>query len=149
VFAGSVNAPVGGYLRDPTGARRFWPVACHGRIDLHALEGDRAQLWAEAVHRFNAGEKWWLEGKLEKLAAAEQAARFIIDAWEEPIREWLGDDKNDVAISEVLRGAIELERWSQADQNRVQKVLTHLGFRLYKANRKGQRQERYQRAPQA
>jgi predicted P-loop ATPase len=29
VFAATINLPEGnGYLRDPTGARRFWPVAC-------------------------------------------------------------------------------------------------------------------------
>jgi len=61
VFAGTVNPPAGGYLKDPTGARRIWPVACHGVIDLEALERDRSQLWAEAVARFNAGAKWWLE----------------------------------------------------------------------------------------
>ena len=53
VFAGSIN-PTGGYLKDPTGARRFWPVAC-GVIDLEALARDRDQLWAEAVVRFRAG----------------------------------------------------------------------------------------------
>lgn len=29
IFAGSINPPAGGYLKDPTGARRLWPVACH------------------------------------------------------------------------------------------------------------------------
>ena len=43
------------YLRDQTGARRFWPVACRGMIDLAGLEAARDQLWAEAVHRFKAG----------------------------------------------------------------------------------------------
>ena len=33
VFAGSINPPANGYLKDPTGARRFWPVTCHGMID--------------------------------------------------------------------------------------------------------------------
>jgi predicted P-loop ATPase len=33
VFAATINPPVGGYLKDPTGARRFWPVACRGMID--------------------------------------------------------------------------------------------------------------------
>ncbi|MBX9751424.1 MAG: toprim domain-containing protein, partial [Roseococcus sp.] len=50
VFAGSVN-PEGGYLKDPTGGRRFWPVVC-GNIDIPALEQDRDQLWAEARDRF-------------------------------------------------------------------------------------------------
>jgi predicted P-loop ATPase len=52
VFAGTINPTVGGYLKDPTGARRFWPVACQGMIDLDGLKRDRDQLWAEAVARF-------------------------------------------------------------------------------------------------
>ena len=55
VFAGSIN-PTGGYLKDPTGARRFWPVAC-GVIDLKALARDRDQLWAEALVRFRDGAR--------------------------------------------------------------------------------------------
>jgi predicted P-loop ATPase len=72
VFAGTINPPIGGYLKDATGARRFWPVACGGVIDRDGIERDRDQLWAEAAHRFKAGEKWWLETpELEALAAAE------------------------------------------------------------------------------
>lgn len=89
VFAATINPPVGtGYLKDPTGARRFWPVACQGMIDLDALKDVRDQLWAEAVHKFNAGAPWHLETpELEALATAEQEKRFAVDAWEEPIRE--------------------------------------------------------------
>ena len=47
-------------------------------IDLDGLERGRDQLWAEAVHRFKAGEPWWLETPaLEALATAEQAARIV------------------------------------------------------------------------
>src|SRR5262249_42604988 len=44
VFAGSVNDSE--YLKDDTGARRFWPVRC-GRIDLDGIRRDKDQLWAE------------------------------------------------------------------------------------------------------
>jgi predicted P-loop ATPase len=49
VFAGTIN-PAGGYLKDPTGTRRFWPVACN-TVDLDALVRDRDRLWAEALVR--------------------------------------------------------------------------------------------------
>jgi predicted P-loop ATPase len=60
VFAGSINPPAGGYLKDPTGARRYWPVTCHGMIDIDSLLRDRDQLWAEAVHQYNAKVSWHL-----------------------------------------------------------------------------------------
>jgi len=105
VFAGTINPVVGGYLKDPTGARRFWPVACQGMIDRDGIERDRDQIWAEARVRYKAGAKWYLETpELEALATAEQALRYKSDPWREPIEKWLGERK-DVSIPEVLAGA--------------------------------------------
>ena len=42
-----INPPTGGYLKDPTGSRRFWPVECLGMIDVDGIERDCDQLWAE------------------------------------------------------------------------------------------------------
>ena len=77
VFFGSINESE--YLRDPTGARRFWPVRV-GRIDLPALSRDREQLWAEAVQRYRRGETWW---EVPEQAKDEQEARYLADSWEE------------------------------------------------------------------
>jgi predicted P-loop ATPase len=149
IFAATINPPVGGYLKDSTGARRFWPVGCHDMIDRDGLETMRDQLWAEAVHRFKNGDLWWLETpKLEALATAEQAARFVVDAWTAPIREWLGD-RTDVSIWEALEHALGFSReaWTQSAQNRVVKILTHLGFSRYRPRTSEGRQQRYQRDP--
>src|SRR5262249_45914914 len=141
--------PAGGYLKDPTGARRYWPVTCHGMIDRDGLEKVRDQLWAEAVHRYKAGEPWWLETpELEALATAEQAARFVIDPWEAHICEWVGE-RSDVSILEVLEQALGLaaHECTQSAQNRVAKILTNhrLGFSKYRPNRADGRKRRYQR----
>jgi predicted P-loop ATPase len=150
VFAASINPPVGGYLKDPTGARRYWPVTCRDTVDVDGLEKARDQLWAEAVHRFKNGEPWWLETpKLEALATDEQAARFVVDQWEKPIREWLGD-RIDIAVTEVLEKALGLSRgeWTQSSQNRVAKILTNMGFKQYRPRTKnGGREYRYRREP--
>jgi predicted P-loop ATPase len=148
VFAGTINPPVGGYLKDPTGVRRFWPVTCQGMIDRGGIERDRDQLWAEAVHRYNASESWWLDPDLEELAAAEQRARFKVDAWQEAIVEWLGKQV-DVSVWEVLEAALRLppDQMTQSVQNRVAKILTHLGFVHYRPSIKGVREHRYRRDP--
>jgi len=149
IFAGTINPPVGGYLKDPTGSRRIWPVLVHGMIDLVGLERDRDQLWAEAVARFKAGAPWHLEKpELEALARAEQAARYAVDAWEEPIREWLISGKRpEVSITEVLAGALKLapEDWQQKAQNRVVAILTAMGFTRVKTRKGDKRANRYRR----
>lgn len=146
VFAGSVN-PMGGYLKDPTGARRFWPVAC-GTIDIEGLQRNRDQLWAEAVVRFRAGAPWWLESReLQALATAEQAARFEVDAWAETVSNWIVG-RNDVSVGEVLVGALGIpqESWSQPAQNRVAAILAFTGFKRYRPGKTGQpRTPRYRR----
>ena len=83
VFAGTTNNDT--YLKDPTGARRFWPVAC-GQIDLDALRRDRDQLFAEAVARYRAGERWWLDGDAEQaLARGETEQRQERDPWHDQV----------------------------------------------------------------
>ncbi|MFZ0426333.1 MAG: virulence-associated E family protein [Xanthobacteraceae bacterium] len=146
VFAGSIN-PAGGYLKDPTGARRFWPVAC-GHIELDVLVRDRDQLWAEALVRFKAGTVWYLETpELQALATAEQEARFEVDAWAEKIGGWLVG-RNDVSVGEALVGALGVPResWSQTAQNRVAAILAFTGFTRYRPGKAGQpRTPRYRR----
>jgi len=139
VFAGTINPPAGGYLKDPTGARRIWPIACHGTIDREALERDRDQLWAEAITRYKAGATWWLETpELETLATVEQAARLQADTWREPIDEWLGE-RTDVSVAEVLEHVLGFtpQKQTHSAEIRVAKVLTALGFTKYRAREPG------------
>jgi putative DNA primase/helicase len=150
VFAGTINPESGGYLKDPTGARRFWPVTCNGMIDREGLADHRDQLWAEAVHRYKAGAPWWLETpELEALATAEQEARFVVDAWEDTVRAWIGN-RLSVGLADVIEGALGIEpaQQTQAVQKRVKAILTKMKFTKSRPRlRSGKRKQLYQRDP--
>ena len=73
IFAGTVNHST--YLRDETGARRFWPVVC-GAIEIDRVGRDRDQLWAEAKARFDQGGIWWSETAALIAAAAHRNRRI-------------------------------------------------------------------------
>jgi hypothetical protein len=86
IFAGSVNNT--SFLEDETGARRFWPVTC-GEIDIPALKRDRDQLWAEAVHRYRAGEPWWINSDaLSAIVEGVQEDHYSPGIWDEIILPW-------------------------------------------------------------
>ena len=140
VFFGSVNSD--SYLRDETGNRRFWPVRCTD-IKIDELARDRDQLWGEALIRFRANEKWWLDSKeLNDAAAEEQAARFDSDIWEEPIARWLDQEQPDqVTVLRVLTAAVRKaqEHCQPADKNRAARCLTALGWERRKLGPRGAR----------
>ena len=123
VFAGSTNEA--GYLKDTTGNRRFWPLRC-GTIDLEALTRDREQLWAEAVHRFRAGERWWPEGEAEvSMCAEEQNARLAVDPWTDDVLKWIDGRIGRFTTTDILTEGLGFEsrqvnRWHQT---RVGKIL--------------------------
>ncbi len=145
VFAGTVNHS--NYLRDDTGGRRFWPVAC-GSIDIDDLARDRDQLWAEAKARFDAGAAWWLEtGELVDAAAQEQADRFDGDPWEELIARWC-EDRERASVSEVLSCCLDKPKaqWTQADKNRVARCFRGLGWERYRERQGARLEWRYRRA---
>lgn len=89
VFAGTTN--VDEYFKDTTGNRRFWPVVCTA-IDIEALERDRDQLFAQALHEFYEGYPCHPTPEQERqLIQEEQAAREVSDAWEIKIRACLNE----------------------------------------------------------
>lgn len=80
VVAGTHNPSGRGYLKDATGARRFWPVPVRD-IDVERVEQDRDQIWAEAVTLYRAGMQWWLTDE-ESLAADELTGeRRAVHPW--------------------------------------------------------------------
>jgi predicted P-loop ATPase len=128
VFIGTTNEAT--YLRDPTGSRRFWPVRT-ATIDVDNLAAGRDQLFAEAVHRYRAGAKWWPDRAFEREhIKAEQDQRFEADAWEEAIGDFLRN-RSEVRVGEIARDALlfETNRIGRADQNRITSVLTQFGWK--------------------
>lgn len=131
VFAGTVN-PRDGYLQDPTGNRRFWPVLCGKKIDVKAMANDKEQLWAEAVVRYKEGEKLYLEGDLYEKAQAAQEERRNIDPWVYTISEAVRNYEI-IRISDMgmLWSALDLpmrQRDSNA-QERMGKILSQMGYK--------------------
>lgn len=124
VFAGTTNES--DYLRDATGARRFWPVAVEA-IDIAWLTLNRKQLFAEAVERYKGGATWW---EVPEQAHRQQAEeRREDDAWEPAIADYcIG--RREVTVPEILEHAIglELARQGKPEQMRASKVLKSLGF---------------------
>jgi len=159
VFAGTVNKET--YLKDETGGRRFWPVKC-GVIRIPELARDRDQLWAEARDRFRTGEKWWLDNQaLAEFAAEEVRARYEGDPWDDLISEWVQDpaQRSDqghpaapltstpeyVTVRDVLIHCIgkRPDAWVQADQTRVARSLTAMGWKRFQKRTPDGREWRY------
>ena len=89
VIVGSTNSE-GGFLRDVTGNRRFWPVHVTGKgkhrgWDLTPETVD--QIWAEAISIYKDGEELYLKGK-----EAAEAYMAQQEAMESDEREGIVED---------------------------------------------------------
>lgn len=89
-FAATTNQAT--FVRDATGARRFWTFRVSRQIDIEALRSIAPQLWAEAVSLYKAGEPWHLtDASALKDAEASQWLRLDRDGFDEVIAEKLID----------------------------------------------------------
>lgn len=138
VFIGNTNR--GEYLGDETGARRYLPIECI-EIDAEEAGHQREQLWAEALHRFRTGEKWWDIPDATK----EQEARYQTDSWEDYLVSWLAG-RQKFLLSEALEDAlfIRVERHDRSVQTRVGAILRRLGW-VVKQETTGARKRYYVR----
>ena len=155
VFVGTTNRD--DWNRDETGARRFWPIACHGEIDVDAIRSARSQLFAEAVVRFHAGETWW-EMPIEE-TRRQQADRYSEPSWAELILRYInsapveevtdyGVEDNwvprtqpltEVSIPEILEHALKLPtgQWHKGNEMRLAEALRFLGWTKKDVRREG------------
>ena len=105
VFIGTTNAS--DYLRDTTGNRRIWPIACEW-ADEDWVKENRDQLWAEASMREASGEILWLEEDAKAEATEMQAERLMEDVWSEKIRAYLKDQRSSFAAHVTIPGVLSM-----------------------------------------
>jgi len=137
VFAATTNALQ--YLTDETGARRYWPVRCT-HVDVDAIRRDRDQLWGEAVHLYRGGARWWPDTAEERSALGDLVERRdVVDEWEVGVaHELRGLDETTVGDCLTALG-LERRDWRPADQHRVRRCLTRLGWVECRASRSERR----------
>lgn len=143
IFIGTTNELE---LPDHTGNRRFWPMPVDGLVKDELIARDRDQLWAEAVHRYRAGERWWLSAEVEKIAREIQNEYVEPDVRDELIGDWIdtefrpGEDIK-FTVRQVLEDALGFvidpkDRRGDstrpiatvAEEKRVQRRLRILGY---------------------
>lgn len=93
VNVGTTNADT--FLKDATGDRRFWPLEVHV-VNEDTLASMRLQLFAEALHRLDAGERYWPSKEEEReLVFPEQEPFKRTDTWEDMIDAYVNRDSQD------------------------------------------------------
>lgn len=93
VFFGTTNSKE--CLVDQTGNRRWWPVDIDRQTRkkhvFNDLPGERDQLWAEAVVRWEEGEELYLPPELEDVAQHVQEEHRTRHPWEGLILDFLDE----------------------------------------------------------
>jgi hypothetical protein len=68
---------------------RFWPFLVKAYNRDYLLD-NKLQLWAEAKHRYQAGEKWYFTGLETRNLIAKHRLQFVeTHPWDEEIGKWL------------------------------------------------------------
>lgn len=138
VFCGTTNNK--SFLNDYTGSRRFWPVEV-GDINLDWIKENRDQIWAEAVHAYKAGSRWWLEEE-SATELEENSQRFQYrDPWEDHLREWLCRNQSEFTMKEVLGGALRLDpnQMNRGAEMRCSEILETFGYERRRKRLQGKR----------
>ena len=134
VFAASTNEETP--LDDPTGSRRFWPIATPGPLDGEWLEENRDQIWAEAVEAYKSGEIWHLDDEEENERQKVSRDFEQTDPWATHVESW-AQSHNEFTIRNCLEEALQIapHRQGREHQNRVGAILRRLGYTKRKARR--------------
>lgn len=128
IFAGSTNEWE--WNKDPTGGRRFWPIECI-EINVEGIIANRDQLFAEALHYVNEGERYWpSEEEQRTLFDPEQLKVEQQDVLFDKIDEWVGARVSPFTLLEVATDACDIKditKITRDIQTRLGQILRKLG----------------------
>lgn len=148
IFVATYNPDGSEWLTDTTGNRRYLPLEC-GTVSLAGLRRDRDQLWAEALHRYQQGEQWWLTAEEEALQRDETEARTEHDPWEETLAAWLATEPGKISVAAVLDKVEPGLEKTQARANRAARALKAHGWIKVRQRDGAVRTWAYERGPGA
>ena len=124
IFIGTVNGDEP--LTDPTGNRRFLPVAVHSAIDLEWLSANIGQIVGEAAALHTAGVSFDLPASVWGIAAEHQEAARGESDIEIKFAEWFsGEGLAFVTASDLVDAC----SWSNLRTNTHGVYMKRLGFR--------------------
>ena len=131
VLVGTTNAAE--WMRDETGARRFWPVRC-GEINIDLLRKHRDQLWAEAVALYRLGPDdggaWWFTDRaVIEEAREQQEARYAPDPWEPLVLKFIAA-KAQTTGEQILMDCLMVSKpdLKTAELMRIASILRRAGW---------------------
>ena len=140
IFIGTINPEKQGYLKDPTGNRRFWPVKIR-EMRYNELREARDQLWAEAYHYYKKGEAIHIpDMDTQQLVDREIIKRQQEDPWFEVLEKFIEENYTDyipedstycvVLPSELYENALggQNSKITNYDASRIANILVRLGF---------------------
>lgn len=132
IFVGSTNDDTP--LRDLEN-RRFYPLRIPPRSKeetdaaITSIRAIRDQLWAEAVVRYKAGEKWWTVGDtVGTIVAEEVGTARQVDPWEPILAAGLEflDETSTHGAAKLVE--LSIDRLDRRNEMRISSCLKAIGF---------------------
>jgi predicted P-loop ATPase len=128
VFVGTINEWE--WNKDPTGGRRFWPVEVAGLLNLDGLREMREQLFAEALHDYRDGKRYWpTPDEQRELFDPEQLKREQGEGLVDALHDWVYKQVAAFSIADAVMSGLNMDasKLTRDMQTRVGIALRKLG----------------------
>lgn len=133
VFCGTTNDVE--WNKDPTGARRFWPVKCEQVINVDGLASVRDQLFSEAYQLFKRGDRYWpTDQEQQEIFNPEQQARTPIDSYEELLEAWVDARTGRFRLMDAATDCLKIDaaRLTRSHETRIGNALKNIGCDVHR-----------------
>jgi len=115
--------------------RRFWIVDITKKIDTEYIVNNRTQLWAEALHWYNQGIKWWLEEDSEDRLMEYQQSFIIDDPWTVKVLDCIKRNAGKATTAQIME-FLDLSAVNQHKgfTKRIAQICRDCGYEQYYSN---------------